>query len=219
MKPLVEKYIGSLPKGKKALKWDKKNAIMFAKGQVENAYSQDMETPMTTVMQLYSSYRPFTVKDETMLSAVSYILDQIYTDTMREEEGGTYGAQSYSGAAKLPEGNYFLQVYFNSKPEKSDKLIELAKDGLRKLAEEGPTDEQFQKTVENFKKNLPEQRINNSYWSGNIESYLRFGYDNDKESEEAVSALSKESIKAAAKALLDSGNFIEVVQRPGKSTE
>ena len=219
LKPLVEKYIGSLPKGKKALKWDKKNAIMFAKGQVENAYSQDMETPMTTVMQLYSSYRPFTVKDETMLSAVSYILDQIYTDTMREEEGGTYGAQSYSGAAKLPEGNYFLQVYFNSKPEKSDKLIELAKDGLRKLAEEGPTDEQFQKTVENFKKNLPEQRINNSYWRGNIESYLRFGYDNDKESEEAVSALSKESIKAAAKALLDSGNFIEVVQRPGKSTE
>ena len=219
LKPLVEKYVGSLPKGKKPLKWDKANANRFAKGNVERSYAQDMETPQTTVMQFYSYYKPYTLKEAYFIDAVSYILDQIYVDTMREDEGGTYGASSFGGAEQLPEGTFYLQVAFNSKPEKAQRLIELAKEGLRKLAEEGPTDEQFQKTVENFKKNLPEKRINNSYWSSNIENYLRFGYDTDKESEAAVNALSKEEIQKTAKALLDSGNFIEVVQNPGKTTE
>ncbi len=101
----------------------------------------------------------------------------------------------------------------------TEKLRTLAKDGFGKLAEEGPTDEQFTRTVENFKKNVPEKRINNSYWLHNILNYFREGYDYDKEWEEAVNSLTKEGIREAAARLYNSGNFAEIVMMPGETTE
>lgn len=218
LKPLVEKYIGSLPKGKKAAKWADVQP-QLVKGKVVDVFDQKMETPLTTVLQVYSDYRPFTVKEQTLASAVSYILDQIYTDTLREDEGGTYGASTVANARKDPNGRYLLQVYFNCKPALAEKLRALAQDGFRKLAEEGPTDEQFTRTVEHFKKNVPESRINNSYWLSDLLRYFRNGYDYDKEWEAAVGGLTKESIRDAAARLYNSGNFIEVVMMPGETTE
>ena len=218
LKPLVEKYIGSLPKGKKAAKWADVQP-QLVKGKVVDVFDQKMETPLTTVLQVYSDYRPFTVKEQTLASAVSYILDQIYTDTLREDEGGTYGASTVANARKDPNGRYLLQVYFNCKPALAEKLRALAQDGFRKLAEEGPTDEQFTRTVEHFKKNVPESRINNSYWLSDLLRYFRGGYDYDKEWEAAIGGLTKESIRDAAAKLYNSGNFVEVVMMPGETTE
>ena len=218
LKPLVEKYVGSLPKGKKAAKWADV-LPQLVKGKVSDVFEQKMETPLATVLQVYSDYHPFSVKDRTLVSAVSYILDQIYTDTLREDEGGTYGASSAISARKIPDSRYLLQVYFNCKPAMAEKLRALAQEGFRKLAEEGPTDEQFKRTVEHFKKNVPESRINNSYWLSNILSYFREGYDNDKEWEAAVNGLTKEGIREAAARLYNSGNFVEVVMMPGETTE
>ncbi len=218
LKPLVEKYVGSLPKGKKAPKWVDVQPRLV-KGNVSDVFDQKMETPLTTVLQVYSDYRPFSVKDQTLASAVSYILDQIYTETLREDEGGTYGASTAANARKDPDGRYLLQVYFNCKPALAGKLRTLAQDGLRKLAEEGPTDEQFTRTVEHFKKNVPESRINNSYWLSDLLRYFRSGYDYDKEWEAAVDGLTKEGIREAAAKFRDSGNFVEVVMMPGETTE
>ena len=112
-----------------------------------------------------------------------------------------------------------LQVYFNSKPALLERLKSLAVEGLKKIADEGPTDEQFTRTIENFKKNIPEKRILNSYWLDCIISEYRDNINYDKEYEAAVNGMTKESIQAAAKALVESGNFIEVVMEPGQTTE
>ena len=101
-----------------------------------------------------------------------------------------------------------------------NKLRNIAVDEFVKLATNGPTDEQLTRTVENFKNNVPENRINNSYWLSNLIRYYQFGGgDYDKEYEAAVNAISKESIREAAWKLVHSGNFIDFVQVPGKSTE
>ena len=218
LKPLVEKYVGSLPKGKKSSKWQDVSPRLV-KGENVKTITTDMETPKSTVIEVYSDYRPYSVKEDVLASAVSYVLDQIYVDTMREDEGGTYGASSLANAGLEPEPMYLMQVAFECKPDMADKLRKIARDEFRKLAENGPTDEQFTRTIENFKKNVPENRISNSYWMNNIVRYTRFGFDYDKEYEEAVSSLTKEGIKEAAARLYNSGNFIEFVQMPGKTKE
>ncbi|MBQ8061809.1 MAG: insulinase family protein, partial [Bacteroidales bacterium] len=218
LKPLVEKYIGSLPKGKKT-KGIKDLSPRLVKGENIKTIQTDMETPKSTVIEVYSDYRPYTVKDAVLADAVSYVLDQIYVDTMREDEGGTYGASSSANAGLEPEPMYLMQVAFECKPEMADKLRAMARDEFRKLAENGPTDEQFSRTLENFKKNVPENRISNSYWMNNLVRYSKFGFDYDKEYEEAVASLTKEGIKEAARRLYESGNFIEFAQMPGKTTE
>ena len=218
LKPLVEKYIGSLPKGKKT-KGIKDLAPRLVKGENIKTIQTDMETPKSTVVEVYSDYRPYTVKDDVLARAVSYVLDQIYVDTMREDEGGTYGASSSANAGLEPEPMYIMQVAFECKPEMADKLRAMAKDEFRKLADNGPTDEQFNRTLENFKKNVPENRISNSYWMNNLVRFAKFGFDYDKEYEEAVASLTKEGIKEAARRLFESGNFLEFAQMPGKTTE
>ena len=112
-----------------------------------------------------------------------------------------------------------LQFYFETNPTQCDQLIELAKQGIRKLAEEGPTQEQMTRTNEYFKKLVSEKRINNGYWSKCILENLRLGIDYAKEYEAAVGSLNPEEIKAAAQAFLTQGNYVEVVMSPDKVAE
>ena len=220
LKPLVEKYVGSLPKKGKALKWVDTNE-RFVQGQVDNTFKADMQTPKTTVFQLYNNYGvKYSVAEEVNLAAAQYIIDMIYTDTLRESEGGTYGASAAASIQKYPVDRAAIQVYFDTNPSSADKLRELAKSELKKFAEQGPTEEQMTRVRENFKKNVPEKRIQNNYWMDEINYYYNYdGIDYDAEYEAAVEALSPEGIRKAVADVLESGNFTEVVMMPDKTAE
>ncbi len=217
-KPLCEKYIGSIPKGKKATTW-KDNSPKVVKGEVIDRFSTDMQTPKNTVILFYTASIPYSVKTATMLKAAGYILDMIYVDTLREEEGGTYGAQASMSMTAQPEPEAAIQVAFETNPSQCERLIELAKEGLHKLAYEGPTEEQMTRTLENFKKEIPEKRLNNSYWLSNILKNEYLGIDYDAEYEAAVNEISAEGIKDVLQKVLESGNFIEIVMSPDNAVE
>mgnify|MGYP004620490961 FL=1 len=217
-KPLCEKYLGSIPKGKKATTW-KDNSPKVVKGEVIDHFSTDMQTPKNTVIQFYSADMPYSVKTSVMLKAANYILDMIYVDTLREDEGGTYGASSDMSITAAPQQQARIQVAFETNPTQCEKLIGLAKEGLHKLANEGPTEEQMTRTLENFRKGIPEKRINNSYWLGNLLTNEYRGIDYDAEYEAAVNEISAEGIKEVLQKVLESGNFIEIVMSPDKTAE
>ena len=212
VKPLIAKYFGSLPKGKKADK------ASYREDGITNAnrifdFKAQMATPMVTVVQIYNAFAPYTVEEEVSLDALSYILDMIYTETLREDEGGTYGASSSAEASNKPDERQIMQVAFQTNVDSADKLRELAKAGFENLANNGPDPDKFDKAVKNLQKNIPENRQRNSYWSGVLNRQIRFGIDYDKEYEAAVNALTIEKVQAAAQRLLD-GNFVELVMRP-----
>lgn len=214
LKPLVEKYIGSLPKGKKATDWNADNCIAVAEGQIEKIVNLEMQTPKSTVHQLYTAYLPVDIKTSVTLDAANYILDMIYTKTIREEQGGTYGVGSALQGRRKPEPRIDIHVLFTTNVESAEKLSQIAIDELKKYAENGPTQEQFNMAVENMKKNLPEKRISNSYWLGALDHYYEYGVDYDKEYEAAINSLTPEDIKNILQAILAQGNFIEVTLAP-----
>ena len=140
----------------------------------------------------------------------------IYTKTIREDEGGTYGVGTSLVAQKQPVERLIGQVYFNTNPESVAKLSALATKGLKELAENGPSVEHFNMAIENFKKNLPESRINNSYWSSCLSSWLELGIDYDAEYEAALNSLTPEDVKAAVQELLSQGNVINIASFPAE---
>jgi zinc protease len=218
VKPLVEKYIGSLPKGRKALKWvDPREDIV--KGRVENVFEVDMQTPKSTVLQVYTADTDITYTKDAAMDAISYIMDMRYTESLREEEGGTYGAHTTGNLSRRPKQQALFEVSFDCKPALCDKLRELAVEGLRKLADEGPTDEELNAAKLNLQKNIPESRQRNNWWLNGIEIYLTYGVDRDAAYEDAVNALSAASIQALAKELLSQDNFIELVMKPAATAE
>ena len=218
VKPLVEKYIGSLPKGKKALQWvDPREDL--AKGQIENVINVDMQTPKSTVYQVYNADIEYSYAKDAALEAISYILDIHYTNTLREEEGGTYGASTNGRLSRRPKQTAMFLVGWDCKPALCDKLREIAIKGFKDLATNGPTDEELQMAKLNLQKNLPESRQRNNWWLNGIELYLTYGTDRDKAYEEAINNLSKEDITSLMQEILAQGNFIEVVMKPANSAE
>ena len=214
IKPLVEKYIGSIAKGKKADQVNKENTLSIVKGKIDESVKIAMETPKSTVLQVYTAYMPIDTKTEVALEVANYVLDMIYTKTIREEEGGTYGVGTAMVGQRDPEERVVIQVSFDTNPEQAPKLRELALKGLKELAENGPELEKFNMAIENFKKNIPESRISNSYWMSNISEYLDHGYDYDAEYEAAVNSVTPEDVKAVLQAVLAQNNLIEITSAP-----
>ena len=117
-------------------------------------------------------------------------------------------------AQRMPIERAVIQVMFDTNPEAAPKLIELAVKGLNDLAQNGPTDEQLSKAIENLKKNIPESRISNSYWMGAIDDWYEFGINYDAEYEAAVNSFTAEYIMTVLQAFLAQNIMVQVVSAP-----
>ena len=213
VKPLIEKYVGSLPKGKKPTAWIDRNAGIVSRNVLED-FRTPMEAPKTTVLQCWKTDDvTYSVANDVVYSALEYILDMVYTATLREEEGGTYGASAGTSLSREPKQYAILQVAYETNDQQANTLRELAVKGLRDIAENGPSEEYFDRTVKNMQKNIPERRLRNSYWVNSLRKWNDYGENYDAEWEAAVNALTPDQIKAAASALI-SGYTLEAVMRP-----
>ena len=218
IKPLIEKYIGSLPKGKKAPVWVDPREDMV-QDRIEKVFEVDMQTPKSTVYQIWDGNFEYSYEKAAALEAISYIMDIHYTNSLREEEGGTYGASTVGNLSRRPKQVGMFLVGWDCKPALCDKLREIAIKEFRALAENGPSDEEVQMARLNLQKNLPESRQKNAWWRDSIELYLTYGQDRDALYEAAINGLSKESIQAMAKEIVSQGNLIEVVMKPANAKE
>ncbi len=215
-KPMVEKYIGSIAKGKKAVGINDANVKRFAKGAVNEIVELTMETPKSTVVQVYTSYVPVDTKTEVALAVANYVLDMVYTKSIREDEGGTYGVGTAMAGNRIPEERIVIQVQFDTNVEMADRLRDIATKGLKDMAENGVSQEQFNMAIENLKKNLPESRISNSYWSNNLFKFYQSGFDYDAEYEAALNSITPADVQAVLKTALSQNNLIQVKTTPKK---
>ena len=213
LKPLVEKYFGSIAKGKKA-SINKKEVIGFAKGEVNKVLELDMETPKSSVLQFYSAYLPIDTKTNVTLSVAKYILDMIYTKEIREKEGGTYGVGVGMFGHRNPIQRAIIQIQFDTNPEQAEKLCGIAKAQLDAFAANGPTAEELSMAIENLKKNIPESRISNNYWQSVLTNWNEYGIDYDAEYESAVNSVTSEDVSAILKKILEQKNAIEFKSMP-----
>ncbi|MBR6691103.1 MAG: insulinase family protein [Bacteroidaceae bacterium] len=213
LKPLVEKYIASLPGGKKGDKWIDRNEDLV-KGEVVKEVIVPMETPKTTVLQVYSANIPYSVKNDVLLEAAKLYLDMVYVETLRESEGGTYGASVAAQMRREPKPLALVQVAFETNPESAEKLSRLAVEGVQKLIAEGIPADKLEMIVLNMKKNIPQERISNSYWMGVLKQELEFGENYDAEYEAAVNSITSEAIVEIVKQVVGSGNFVQMTMSP-----
>lgn len=215
VKPLIEKYIGSIAADNKTSEWQDRKEY-FVEGNVVEHFNVAMETPKTTVFHLYTADTPYSVKNEVMLDACKQLLDMVFTETLRESEGGTYGAGVSVVLRREPKESAVIQVAFETNPEQAENLAKMAHDGVVKVLADGVPADKLAKIVENFKKNVPEQRISNRYWMSVLKDWNEHNEDYDKLYEEAVSQITSENLVNALKSVLDSGNFIEIMMSPEK---
>ena len=209
----MTKYIASLPGGKKGSKFIDRNEDIV-KGEIIKSVAIPMETPKSTVLQVYTADIPYCIKNEALLDIAKLYLDMVYVETLRESEGGTYGASVVNIINREPKNTAILQVAFETNPESAEKLSKLAVEGVQKLIKEGIPAEKFDMIIKNIQKNIPQDRISNRYWGSTLQKYVEFGEMYDNEYEEAVNTATPDAVVELVKKLVEAGNFIQLTANP-----
>lgn len=208
-KPLIEQYIASLPSSKpsevKAI-----TDINPVLGQVVDEFKQPMESPSSWIYDVYSGTNvPYSVENNILMGMVGDILDIIFVETLREEEGGTYGASV--GASINPNTNQWDLIYFfQTNQDQQAQLIKRADDELHKLLSGGASEINFKKVKEAM---LKQNEINvekNNYWADGILAHLR-GFNTISGRREAIEKVTLEQLNSFMKNLYDGKNRIQVI--------
>jgi zinc protease len=211
-KPLVEKYLGSLTGNKKESYKD--HNLYPVKGEVKRHFQRAMQVEKASVNVVYTGEIANTIENSMALNYLSRILRLRYTEEIREKRGGTYGASVRGSISTLPKERFNLSITFDTDPKMMEELVEVAHDELRKIAENGPLPEDFQKTEGNMKSQFEQNLKENAYWGSVLYTYYLHGRDTHSRWMEVFAKTDAEAIQNIAKEILKQGNSIEVVMMP-----
>ena len=111
MKPLIAQYLGALPdKQRKEAAIDRKLDIL--PGTRIKEYAKEMQTPMATTIMVYSGKESYNLRNNVLMDFLTQALDMVFTDEVREKEGGTYGVNSYGSLNKYPHEEAMMQIVY-----------------------------------------------------------------------------------------------------------
>jgi Predicted Zn-dependent peptidases len=217
LRPLVEKYIGSLPASEGREKW-RDNMVRGPKGMVEKRIPIKMETPKSVVVTAFRKEMPYNLHDMYCNTVLKGILDLRYTENIREKEGGTYGVIVAADAVKEPVPEYSLTMNFDCDPDKAEHLKSLVYSELDRIKAEGVTQEEIDKVCKNMLKDFEQSKPHNSYWLSVITTWYIYEINNNdpKDYEDIIRNMKPEDIKDFLCRLTDNPDILDIVFYPAK---
>ena len=218
LKPLVEKYIGSLPTSKNVEYAVVDDGVRYA-GNITNEFRTKMEQPKVSVRLIYTGAMEDNAKNRLIVDLLSRALDSRYMVSIREEKGGTYGVSVQGAVDEYPTENYFVAIVFDTNDQLADELVEICDKEIRKIAEEGPLADDVAKAKEFLQKNYANVLDNNSGWVSAITRWYEEGYNYKEEYLGILESVTLEDVKAFAQKLLDDNNRTLVMMRPEVAAE
>jgi zinc protease len=210
IEPLIVKYLGSLPSINRKETFAKVNED-YRSGFIKSAFDQKVENPKANVIDIYWTNFDYTLKNMVEIDMLKQILNILYTEKIREEEGGTYGVSVSGSIANYPKGQSMLQIYFETDPTKSGNLNKLVQQIFQDMANTGPREVDFNKVKEYMLKKQQENEQENSYWRGAMIDYYRLNFNGYTDYVKTVNAVTMADIRKKAQALLNADNAIEII--------
>lgn len=205
LKPLVEKYIASLPSLNRK---ETGKTTERRPGKYENNFKRPMETPKSTVYLSFSGKCKYTYENALKLDILASVMRIVYTRTIREEQGGTYGVGVSGGLTK--ENDTFSFLYsFDTNDKQEENLKKMAYQELMDVVQKGPEKVDLEKVIGNMLKDYDEYQKQNGYLALKIRSFYTEGKDWNTY-KEIVQKQTPETIRAFAQKLFGQKNEIEV---------
>ena len=207
--PLIEKYLGSLSSMKRNEKF-RDVTPDIRKGIYENNFTREMETAKSSVLMVASGKCKYNQKNVVMMSMLGQLLNILYTQTVREEAGGTYGVSCNGSISKYPEAEGVFQIYFDTDPQRRPQMVELINKGISDFIAQGPKTEDLNKVKEYMLKTFQQNQKENSYWMGIINTMLWEKVDMNTGYQNTVNSITVNDLKKFAKSFFGQKNMIEV---------
>lgn len=215
LEPLLEKYIASIPAMKDKENW-KNNSIDWIQDHTDKDIYMSMQDAKTSVEIGIKNEMPYSLKNYYLMSVLGKILTLRYTETLREEEGGTYGASSRGSLSKKPVHQAYLSVSFDCNPDLAEKLIDIVYNEIDLIKNGTIQQNDLDKVLTNFLKERDESKSSNNYEMAAMRTLILEGYDRNTPENFAdiINAITIKDVQDIAAKLLDNHKSYEVVFKP-----
>ena len=216
IKPLLEKYLGSLPAINRKETW-KDNGLRTPKGMIEKTFLKGTD-PKSLVQLLFSGEdKIYDAKNNFLLGIVGDLLTIKLIEKVREEASGAYTISANGNLQKYPVSLYRFSVNFPCDPKRVDELTNIVLAEIEKI-QNGNIDPKDIEKVKEARKRTGEVSIKtNRYWS----NALRNAYSSNNNPEEIIEWqtplnewVTKENLQSTAKKYLNLKEYIKAVLKP-----
>ena len=207
--PLLAKYLGALPvKGKK----EKYKVIdqRMTKGERECYFTKEQDTPNSLNVFLYHTPMKETLRNDILVDMLQQAMTMLYTETVREDNGGAYGVPVNANLTDYPEEIAMAQIVLPTAPEKREAMTVIIKDGIKQMMEKGPSEENLAKIKEYMLRSHQEDLKKNGYWMNSLVSKTRYNQEFVEGYEDCVQGVTVEDIRQVAQQIFGSGNRLVV---------
>ena len=216
IKPLVERYLGSLPSIRRKETW-KDVGARTATGVIEKRVEKGIE-PKSLNAIVFSGPFEYDQMHRVAIRAMSEVLQMRLLETIREELGGTYSISVNPSYQRIPNPEYSIMISFGCAPERAEDLIKRVFEEIEKLKKEGPAAKQVTDEKEALLRDFETSITLNNYLLNQISARYQSGEDpaglwNVPEVYKKVDAA---MIQQAAKTYLNTKNFVRVTLLPEK---
>lgn len=211
IEPLMENYLAALPTTGRKESYKKENLMHPRQGVYHNEFIKKQENSKSSIFVLYNGKCDYNNENLIKMSYLNQILDIVFTETIREDEGGTYGVHVSGTLTKTPIEQFILQIIFDTEPVKKNKLMEILYAQIEKIAKEGPSTQNVQKVKEYMIKKHKENLKENGYWQQVLIEKVVNNNDISSTYNEVVQSITPKDIKDFAAKLFGQENHIEVI--------
>lgn len=182
IRPLVERYIASLPATDEREE-PKKLRTMKMPGETRQRYDV-FAVPRAQTLLVYDGGFP-TSGDEYFserqgLETLMLILERRLRNRLREELSGTYGVMITGQTYRLGDERYRIQIGFDAAPERNMELRQEMLDIIDDIRENGVAEVELERTARHQRRLLETRLQNNQYWLDQITLYNRLGLSLDR---------------------------------------
>ena len=217
VKPLLEKYIAGIPTTKNRENF-KDNTTKWVSPRIDKDVYLPMETAKSTVIIQFEDDMKYDQKNKLMGNMLADVLSLRYMATLREQEGGTYGASTGFDAQNRPQELGKLFISFECDDEKVESLLPIVYQEIDKIKAGNILMEDIEKVKNNYFKSREDSKSYNGYSYDVLYNFYTDGYNmNDpKTYENIIKSITKADLQNFAKEYFDKSRSYEVVFKPTK---
>ena len=216
LRPLLCTYLASLPATNKGEQTNYQALPKMVKEDGTHIFRKKIATPLANVSIFYSADVEFTPKNDLVLDFLTRTLKIAYTDSVREEKGGTYGVSVDFSLERDETPTTTMRISYNADPTRYEELNPIIYQQLRNIAEQGPEPSSMQKIRTYLLKQYDQVAITNDYWSYIIWHELDDNADFDNGYKQLVEQITPQEVQQMARKLLSSGWRTEVTMLSGQ---
>jgi len=214
MRPLVEKWLASLPATGRTESW-RDNGVRPPSGVVTKVVRRGIEPKSQTAI-VFSGPFEYSRENVQALTTMTDVLEIRLRDVLREELGGTYGVQIGHSATRDPWAQYAVTLSFGAAPERLDSLASVVFDEIDRLQMNGPDAATLQKVKETQRREHETSLRRNGHWVNRLVSAALQGIEPDQLADvpALIDGVTAGSVADAAKRWLVKDRYVRVSLLP-----